>query len=415
MEDNAGDNAKNGCSAVRPTAPHIVVLGAGYAGLRAALTLDRLLRTHRTATISLVERGDSHELKTDLHRVAAGTLAPQEAYIPLSMVLHGTRVQHVRRTVQAIDTAARIIITDGAPIAFDGLILALGGVADPRGIDGLANLWYPLTSLSDAQAILARLQATRGSTAPADTPIVVGAGWTGVELATEMADGVWRGGRTQIVLVEAGRTILPGFPATIIDAAMARLAAQAIRVRRHSPVMGVADGHIAWNNGAHSAASTIIWTAGVLATPLLQRSMFSTGAAGRVRVTATLAVPGHPGVFAAGDCALILDPLTGIPIPPSAQLAIPQGEIAAYNLVQDLRGGAPITYRPIVLAQALSLGTADGLVVGGPWMVRGRAALAVKSAIARRYLKSITGPRGHVAITHDHRQKDRSRVAASRD
>ncbi len=365
----------------------IVVLGAGYGGVTAALRLARKLRPRlRTAArpageieLTLIDRNAYHTLETRLHEAAAhGT----NVTIPLARLLAGRGVGFRQGTITRIDLAEKRITTSTGELTYDRLIIALGTKTAFFRIPGLAEHAFELKSAADAAAIKTHIEAAYaralGEPDPAErrrlrSVALGGGGWTGVELAGELAERVteWTerdpDGAGQLVVVEAGERILPSLTVkpsreaaaaltqkgirTLVETKVTGAKAGAVQLRRNdgSPVEGAeADGWL--------PVETIVWAGGIEASQIVGQAGAAVGRQGRILVDETLTVKGFSGVYGIGDNALAIDPATGNPVPTAAQFALQQGRVAADNLVAELAGRSPEIYRPKLMGEVVSLG-----------------------------------------------------------
>ena len=379
----------------------IVVLGAGYGGLRAALTLDRLLSGRSRPALTLVDRLADHQLITELHRVATGYLPPASAALPLDMALAGTEIMRVQAEVVALDLSARRVLLAGRPaLPYSHLVIALGSIGDDHGVPGVHAHALPLRSLDDARRVWAHLQGIQraarqqetGAAARAGltTVVIVGAGWTGIEVAGELVSLRGRGEvDLHIVLLDAGAALLPGLPPSLARVAGQFMTAHGIDLRHNHPVVAVGDGWVRTTMG-EVAAGTVVWTAGVRGSPVLTDSGLALDGRGCVRVDPYLRAEGQPDVYVVGDTARPAQrELAGSSAVPSAQRALGQGQRAAANLIASLVGGRPLPWRPHSLGVALSLGEDDGALCVGPVIIRRRAAVMLKRAQADEYARSL--------------------------
>jgi NADH dehydrogenase len=287
-------------------------------------------------------------------------------------------------------------------------VVALGSEVDEHGVPGVREHALGLKTVDDAGRIWAHLQAAleaAGREAGAEeraalqTIVVVGAGWTGTELAGELASlraSVQRtrppgGSVPRIILLDARETIMPGFSRALAGAARRFFARSGVDVQLRRPVVAVEQDRALLEGGAAIAARTVIWTAGIHGVPAVAAAGLPLVQSGRVRVDTYLRAEGHEDVYVVGDSA-VSPVVEGVHVPgPSAQLALHQGEVAAANLAATLSGRSPLPYRPFVLGEALSLGESDGAVIAGPFQLRGRRALALKRAITLNYVRSLGG------------------------
>jgi NADH dehydrogenase/putative oxidoreductase len=344
-----------------PDAPHIVIVGAGFGGMACAEGLR-----HERARITLIDRHNYNLFQPLLYQVATGGLSPADIATPIRHVFRDApRLTVLCGAVTAIDTAARHVIVDGQPIRYDALVLATGASHGYFGHEEWADFAPGLKSMHDATAIRSRIldaferaEATDDPAARAAllTFLVCGAGPTGVELAGAIAELSRHGmdkdfrhfdpAAAQILLVQAGPRVLPQFDERLSAFAQASLEGLGVQVRVDSRVEAIdADGVMV--NGERIAAATVLWAAGVVASPAATWLGVEPDRAGRVPVGADLSVPGLPEVFAIGDTALS-HAWAGKPVPGLAPAAKQGGAYVARVLRARLRGGAtppPFRYR----------------------------------------------------------------------
>jgi NADH dehydrogenase len=326
--------------------PHVVVIGGGFGGLMAAKALTRA-----PVRVTLLDRHNHHLFQPLLYQVATATLSPGDIASPIRWILrHAQNVRVLLGDVRAIDTQTRRIrLEDDSTIDYDFLIVATGASHTYFGHDDWAKDAPGLKTLEDALAIRRRIlvafERAERETDPARqqllmTFVLVGGGPTGVELAGTLAEIAHQTRRefrnidtrnTRIVVVEAGPTILPAFAPKLRDAARASLRGLRVEVREQTRVTGVDAGGVALGE-ERLEAGTVLWTAGVAASPLLATLGVPLDRAGRVTVERDLSIPGHPEVFVVGDAAAFVD-AQGHPLPGVAQVAM-QGGVHAARMIQ---------------------------------------------------------------------------------
>ena len=334
--------------------PHVVIIGGGFGGLNAAKALRRA-----PVSVTVVDRHNHHLFQPLLYQVATATLSPGDIASPIRWILRRSRNTRVwLGEVRTIDLKnRRITLADGVSIGYDYLIIATGTSHTYFGHDGWAAHAPGLKTLEDALAIRRRIlvafeQAER-ETDPARqqrllTFVLVGGGPTGVELAGTLAE-IARQTRsefrnidthkTRIVVIEAGPTILPSFASALRDAARRSLSRLHVEVRENTRVTAVEVGAVMLG-AERLEAGTILWTAGVAASPITSMLGVPLDRAGRVVVEPDLSLPGHPDAFVIGDAAAFLD-AEGHQLPGVAQVAMQGGTHAARTIVRRLRREPP--------------------------------------------------------------------------
>ena len=341
--------------------PSVVIIGGGFGGLAAA----KVLR-HQPVRVTLLDRHNYHLFQPLLYQVATATLSPGDIASPIRWIFRrAANVRVLLAEAEAIDTRARQVrLSDGASVGYDFLIVATGSSHSYFGNDDWSRNAPGLKTLEDAihirRRILLAFERAEQETDPARreellTFVLIGGGPTGVELAGTLAEiarqtlrDEFRSidtGEARIILVEAGETILPAFPPKLRDAARASLTRLGIEVLERTRVTDV-DAHGVMLGARRLPAGTVLWAAGVIASPLVQSLDVAMDRVGRAVVEPDLSIPGHPEVFVVGDAAAFLHQ-GGKPLPGVAQVAIQQAAHAARVIARRLRGlpPAPFVFR----------------------------------------------------------------------
>jgi NADH dehydrogenase len=358
--------------------PHVVIIGAGFGGLDAARVFDGA-----AVRVTVLDRHNYHLFQPLLYQVATAALSPGDIASPIRWILrHQENVQVLLAEARAIDPVARTVVTDRDPLSYDYLIVATGATHAYFGHPDWET-WAPgLKTLDDAldmrrRVLLAFEAAEREPDPEAQkrllTFVIVGGGPTGVELAGALAEIARQSLRddfrsiqpesARIVLIESGQQLLGTFPEKLRIAARESLERLGVGVLTGSPVTGIdADGVTIGTT--RILAQTVIWAAGVAASPLASSLGVPLDRAGRVAADATLTVPGHPEIFVAGDiCSFQQD---GKPLPGVAQVAKQQGAHAASNVLRAIEGRAlePFHYRNY--GNVATIGRGSAVVDIGP-------------------------------------------------
>jgi NADH dehydrogenase len=343
---------------------HIVILGGGFGGLDAARAL-----ADAPARITLLDRHNYHLFQPLLYQVATASLSPGDIASPIRWVLRRQKnVTVLLANVRDVDVAGRrVLLDEGGAVSYDFLIVATGAAHSYFGHGEWATRAPGLKTLDDALDIRRRVlmafeAAERDASADEQrrllTFVIIGGGPTGVELAGALAEIARQSLRkdfrnirpesARIMLLEGAPHLLNAFPEPLREAARASLVRLGVDVRTNTVVTGVdALGVTFKSQGVEERlpAQTVLWAAGVEASPIAKALGVPLDRAGRVHAEPTLAVPGHPEIFVAGDiCALSQD---GVPLPGVAQVAKQEGAHAARNVVRAIRGEPldPFRYR----------------------------------------------------------------------
>jgi len=371
----------------------IVVLGAGFAGLWAAIGAARKrdeIGAGRDIEICLIDRNAYHNIRVRNYEVDLSEVA-----IPLSKLLDPVGVSHGIGEVEAIDPIRReisLVTSSGdEKLVYDRLVLALGSEVMRPDIPGLAEHAFDVDSYAAALRLedhLARL----GRSAPSQgysTVVVVGAGFTGIEVAAEMPDRLARaglGGSPRVILVDPNPAVGASIGAAARPVIETALAALDVEMRLGVRVVSVEAAGIRLSSGEFIPAQTVIWCAGMRASPLAASFPDARDRLGRLLVDPFMRVANVGGVFAAGDVASsVVDGLH--PTVMSCQFARPMGRFAGHNVVADLTGLPMLSLRIDWYVTVLDLGGWGALYTEG-WdrdvRSTGAAAKATKEIINRK-------------------------------
>jgi NADH:ubiquinone reductase (H+-translocating) len=341
--------------------PLVVIIGAGFGGLEACRALAKA-----AVDVTLIDAQNHHCFQPLLYQVATAALSPGDIAWPIRAIVRGQKnVRVIMAQVTAIDVAARRVHTAELDLDYDYLVLATGSTHSYFGHDEWAPFAPGLKHIADATEIRRRLLLAferaevvddKAEQARLLTFVIVGGGATGVEMAGAIAE-VARGTlqhdfrridprTSRIVLIEGGPRLLPTFPQALSDYARRSLQAMGVEVELNRMVIGC-DAHGVTLDGGRIEAGTVVWAAGVVASPAAKWINAERDGAGRIRVKPDLSVPGHEEIFAVGDTALVLR-ADGRPVPGIAPAAKQMGHYAG-GVIAARAGGraapAPFSYR----------------------------------------------------------------------
>jgi NADH dehydrogenase len=371
--------------------PHVVIIGGGFAGLSAAKALRR-----KPVRVTLVDRRNHHLFQPLLYQVATATLSPGDIASAIRWILrHADNVRVILGNVDAIDVVTRRVhLDDGAILNYDYVIVATGARHAYFNHPEWERYAPGLKTLEDAleirRRILLAFERAERESDPAKqqkllTFVLVGGGPTGVELAgtlAEIARQTLRDDfrsidtrRARIVLVEAGPTILPTFPEKLRVAARRSLQRLAVEVREGTAVTAIDIGGV-WLGPERLDAGTVLWAAGVAASPLVATLGVPLDRAGRALVEADLSIPGHPEVFVTGDAAAFLHQ-DGKPLPGVAQTAMQGAAHAAATILNRVarRPTKTFVYRDLgnmaIVGRGSAIADLGRLQISGPiaWLM----------------------------------------------
>ena len=343
--------------------PHVIIIGSGFGGIRAAKTLAKA--SAKTGgvdiRITIIDVNNFHTFQPLLYQVATAGLDADDIGFPIRGIFRRNRsVRFVLGEVTGIDLQQHsVTVGDGRSFEYDYLVIAAGSVSTSFGIEGVEANTFPLKTLHDALRLRAHLLAQfEAASAHSDVGVdlgivIVGGGPTGVEMAgglRELIDKVFRkdfpdllSSPVPITLIEAADRVLGPFHPSLSEQAALTLRRRHITVELGVGVDHIEPGTVMLRDGRRLPAGTIIWAAGVTAGPVAGLLGVTQGRGGRIPVGEDLSVPGHPNVFAIGDIALP----PGEPLPQVAQPAIQEGVHAAAQIVARLTGKptSPFHYR----------------------------------------------------------------------
>lgn len=336
----------------------VVVIGGGFGGLSAIKALR-----HSPFDVTLIDRHNYHLFQPLLYQVATAGLSPADIASPIRHILRGQANAHVvLAKVSGIDLESRHVLAEGRRIPFDDLIVATGAEHAYFGHDDWAVFAPGLKTIDDAtylrRRILLSFERAETESDPAERRrllnfVVVGGGATGVEMAGAIAELAQRALASdfrsidprlaRVILVEAGPRLLLPFDPSLSEAARRSLEQLGAEVRLGAGVTGC-DSEGVWLGAERIEARTIIWAAGVKASPAGAWLGAEVDRAGRVKVSADLSLPGNPNVFVIGDAACVLDK-AGAQLPGVAPVAKQQGQYVAALLTARAAGKAHPAFR----------------------------------------------------------------------
>jgi NADH dehydrogenase len=358
----------------------VLILGSGFGGTYTLRHLVPSLNRNENVEITMVSDENFFLFSPLLHEVAMGGIESRHIAYPIRRLHWRDRFTFIQGSVEKIDLRLRKVITTMGALDFDYLILALGSVPNISELSFAGENVFTLKTLYDS--ILIRNQII-GVFEPASverdqrrqrellTFVVSGAGYTGVQLVTELRDFIHRNlvrfyktvdpRNIRIILVESEPKMMAELDTKLGSYVMKHLQEMGIDVRLRSRVTRVWHDGVEINGIESVPTSTLIWTAGVVANPRIAELDVKKDNTGRVLVNEFLEVVGFPGVYAIGDCAHFEDPRTGEPIPPRAHTAVRQAKIAAHNILAEIRGRDRKPYRYAATTEMVSLGASKAV------------------------------------------------------
>src|SRR5215510_1875226 len=376
-----------------PGATRILILGGGFGGVYTAMALEWLLRhdlRRGAVEIALINRENYMVFQPMLPEVISGSIGLVDTITSIRRLCPNTNLY--TRQIEEVDLQHRRVIaasglgTRPCEIKYDHLVIALGNVTSPADLPGLAEHAQhalPFKYLGDALTVRNRVIHTLEEADIEPDPqvrralltfVVVGGGFSGVEVVAELNDFVRAVARNyrhlnvcdvRVILVHSGELIFPELPRSLAEFAQRLLKKRGVEVRLRTRLAGATAEAAMLEGGERIATRTLVSTVSSVPNPLVA-SLPVKKERGRIVVDSHLAVPDYPGVWAVGDCAFVVDGESGEPCLPTAQHAIGQARRLAENLVATLRGAAKTRFAFKALGKMASLGhrSAVGEILG---------------------------------------------------
>ncbi len=362
----------------------VVIIGGGFGGLKAAQALR-----HAPVRVILIDRHNHHLFQPLLYQVATAALAPSDIASPIRRILRGQRnVEVVLANVRSIAVDERkVVLAEGDPIAYDYLIVATGATHSYFGHPEWERDAPGLKSITDALDIRRRvLYAFEAAEREVDptlrrawlTFVIVGAGPTGVELAGALGEIARHAlakdfrhidpTQAHVILLEGSPRVLPSYVPSLSEKARMQLAGLGVDVRTGTIVTAIDAGGVGIGT-ERIAARTVLWAAGVAASPLARTLDVPLDRAGRVQVEPDLTIPGHPEVFVIGDLASVIQ--DGAPVPGVAPAALQEAEHTARNIERALRGDPLLPFHYHDKGSLATIGRGRGIAQIGRFQLWG--------------------------------------------
>ena len=365
--------------------PRVVIVGAGFAGLEASKALAKT-----AVDVTLVDAYNHHCFQPLLYQVATAALSPADVAWPIRAILRAQQnVRVIMARVTAIDVKARRVHTTEIDLPYDYLLLATGSTHSYFGHDDWAPFAPGLKHIADATEIrrrfllaFERAEVVEDEAARARllTFVIIGGGATGVEMAGAIAEVARRTlqhdfrridpRKSRIILIEAGARLLPTFPEALSDYARRSLESMGVEVALNRKVTGCDADGVTLNDG-RIESGTVIWAAGVVASPAAEWIGAEHDRAGRIKVNPDLTVPGYPDIFAAGDTASVLD-RDGKAVPGIAPAAKQMGSYVGKVIAARVEGkSAPPPFAYQHLGELAAIGRKSAVVKLGAFQLTG--------------------------------------------
>ncbi|MCC5609446.1 NAD(P)/FAD-dependent oxidoreductase [Nostoc sp. CHAB 5834] len=344
----------------------ICILGGGFGGLYTALRLSQLpWESTQKPEIVLVDQSDRFLFSPLLYELLTGELQTWEIAPPFEELLQGTGVRFYQGVVSGIDIDQKLVnVHEGPEIPYDRLVLALGGETPLDLVPGATSYAYPFRTISDVYRLEERLRFLEESDADKIRVAIIGAGYSGVELACKLADRLGERGRFRII--EIADQILRTSPEFNREAAKKAIEARGVFIDLETKVESIEQNSISleYKNQLDTIpVDLVIWTVGTRVAPVVKSLALKQNQRGQISTTSNLQVLDHPEIFALGDLADCHD-IEGQQVPATAQAAFQQADYTAWNIWASLTNRPLLPFRYQQLGEMMALGIDNATLTG---------------------------------------------------
>ncbi|HEY2420937.1 MAG TPA: NAD(P)/FAD-dependent oxidoreductase [Neobacillus sp.] len=378
----------------------VVILGGGYAGLMTAVTLQKKVHSSRIE-IYLVNKNDYHYFTTKVHEAGAGNIEPESIKMPIQDLIDSKRVTFIQDEVVGLDINQKKVVCKHQTLSYDYVVVGLGGAPKTFDIPGLEENGFFLFNWEGTYRLRKHLveQFEEYSQQPTRVLnlVIGGTGFTGMEFIHELKKSIpvlcknysVSPKDVRVVVVEPNKEILLGLPDPIVIDAVESLKKIGCEFKVGVSVAKVEKEKVVLGDGTEIPTKTFIFAGGVKGNPILEKLGFEL-LDGRVLLNEYCEVPGHHEVYVLGDAAVSFND-KGKPYPPTAQIAIQQGQYCAYNIAMKIYGQPAKPFHYIYRGMVLSLGKGNASGIVYNHHINGHFAAFMKWVIEMRYYFMLGG------------------------
>lgn len=392
----------------------IVILGAGFGGLKSAFEINRLLRRHRLSNqyeVTLIDRNSYHtytpilyEISTTSKETCNYTGLEHIATFDVASLVKNTGIKFLKADIKELDLiGGDVHFSNGAGLKFHHLVIALGAETNYFNISGLKENSIALKTFIDALKIRDKILEIFYSGKTNIQIVIGGAGSAGVELAGEIQEWIGelhkeiRNCESRVTLIEGSPTILPGFDPKIVSLAQKRLRKLGVKIELNEMIERALPNKILLKSQREIPYDILIWAGGVKASSLVAPLPLKIERRGRVEVAGGMeCLPQTPDlklsgkIYGLGDVVCFYDPITGKPMPGVARAAIDQAKIVAGNIIGDILGNTRHKkYAPMNYPYVIPIGGKWAVAKLGPVIIYGFLGWVLKGLVELNYLLSI--------------------------
>ena len=388
-------------------AKKILILGAGYAGIRVA---TQLRDKNEDFELTIVDKNDYHTEKTCLHEVASGQKSPESITYPIEECIKGKKSKFIKDEVVSIDKDNNFVtLKNTGKVEYDYLVIGLGFESETFGVKGAKENALMMADLDEAinihNHILREFAEYEKDHDKRHLRIVVaGAGFTGIELIGALAEEIPKYAKrygfkpedAEVICLEHATRILPMFSEKLANYAIKYLEGEGVKLLLGARVDEVFQGKIEYVKDEKPQvieANTIIWTTGVSGIALISESGFN-ARRGRVITKPDLTIEGYDNIFMLGDVAAVMNPENNMPYPTTAQIALAMSTTCAENLIAKINNKPTKEFVYVSKGTICSLGNTNAIGLVGDKELKGYPASALKKIIATRSIQMGSGRLG---------------------
>ena len=386
---------------------HIVILGAGYAGVHAAKKLAKKYKKNDSVEITLIDKNPFHTLMTELHEVAGGRVHPESVQVELSKIFHRTKVRVVVDYITKVDIETQTVTTKNDSFKYDYLLIGTGSEPAFFGVPGVKENGFTLWSFEDALRLRKHIQDTFDKASRELDPkkrrdmlsfVVAGSGFTGIEMAGELIEWKTKLAKdygidkeeVSLYVVEALGTILNMLDRKQADKAENYMLKHGVKVLKNSPIIEVNPKEIVLKSGEKIATETLIWTCGIQANGQVGEYGLDRARAGRLQTNEFMQVIGHDNVFAVGDLAYYEEE-PGKGTPQIVEAAEQTAMTAVNTIVADIDSTEKKEFKSNYHGFMVSVGGRYGVADLSGVKLSGFFALLMKHLVNMYYLFGVNG------------------------